>query len=110
MGNVGIGTSTNLTSNLTIQGRTLFNNIASFSNSIYQSNINTPNYFAGKVGIGTTNAIANLTIKSSYTDENTGFCIDANDNPLNNPGYYSLKIYPFGQGAAQIGYKFKFNY
>jgi hypothetical protein len=33
-GNIGIGTNANLTSNLTVQGRTLFNDIASFSNSI----------------------------------------------------------------------------
>ncbi len=32
-GNIGIGTSTNLNSNLTVQGSSLFNNIASFSNS-----------------------------------------------------------------------------
>jgi hypothetical protein len=53
MGNVGIGTSTNLNSNLTVQGRSLFNDIASFSNSIYQSNITTSNILMGNVSIGT---------------------------------------------------------
>ncbi len=58
--NIGIGTSTNLNSNLTVNGRTLFNDIASFSNSIFQSNPATPNYFAAKVGIGSSDFGSNL--------------------------------------------------
>ena len=103
MGNVGIGTSINLNSNLTIQGT------SEFKNSITQTNISTSNYFMGKVGIGTTNAITNLTVKSSYSDENTGICIDANDIANYSPSKYNLKIYPYIQGLSQVGYKFKVN-
>jgi hypothetical protein len=52
MGSLGIGT-TNPISNLTVQARSLFNDIASFSNSIYQSNITTSNILMGNVSIGT---------------------------------------------------------
>jgi hypothetical protein len=52
MGNLGIGT-TNPISNLTIQGSSFYSDIASFSNSIFQSNATTPNYFMGNVSIGT---------------------------------------------------------
>jgi len=44
MGNVGIGTSTNLISNFNIQGTSFHNSLASFSNAIIQSNSSTPNY------------------------------------------------------------------
>jgi hypothetical protein len=52
IGNLGIGT-TNVTSNLTVQGRTFISDIASFSNSIYQSNVSTSNILMGNVSIGT---------------------------------------------------------
>ena len=59
--------TTTLNSNLTVQGTTLFNGLASFSNSIYQSNANTPNYFAGKVGIGSIDFGSNLYVSGSTT-------------------------------------------
>jgi hypothetical protein len=46
-------TNTLSATNLTIQGMSLFNDIASFSNSIYQSNIATSNILMGNVSIGT---------------------------------------------------------
>jgi len=52
---IGIGTSKNLNSNLTIDGSSYISGIASFSNSIFQSNATTPNVLMGNVGIGTTN-------------------------------------------------------
>jgi hypothetical protein len=55
MGNVGIGTTSH-TSNLAVQGSSFISDIASFSNSIYQSNINTPNYFMGNLALGTTDS------------------------------------------------------
>jgi hypothetical protein len=33
----------------------------------------------GNVGIGTTNTISRLTIKSDYSNENTGICINEQD-------------------------------
>jgi hypothetical protein len=58
----------------------------------------------GNVGIGTTNTISRLTIKSDYSNENTGICINEQD-----ANTYNLKIYPYVQGTSQVGYKFKVN-
>ena len=83
-GNIGIGTSTNLTSNLTIQGTSFHLGLASFSNAIIQSNSTTPNYFMGNVGIGTINTEnyklnvnGSLNIISLYSNNNL---IDFNSN------------------------------
>jgi hypothetical protein len=92
MGNVGIGTSTNLTSNLNVNGSTFITGIASFSNAIIQSNATTPNYFMGNVGIGTinienykVNINGSLNINSLYSNNNL---IDFN-NLSSNLLYYS---------------------
>ena len=63
------------------------------------------NYASGYIGIGTTNIISKLTIKSDYGDSNTGICINAAD--VSNT--YNLKIYPFVQAGSQVGYKFTVN-
>ena len=55
MGNVGIGTTSH-TSNLAVQGSSYHFGIASFSNSVLQSNATTPNYFMGNIALGTTDS------------------------------------------------------
>ena len=112
-GNVGIGTSTNLNCNLTVQGTTLFNNIASFSNSIIQSNASTPNYFMGNVGIGNIKPICLLHIGSSeisssvndgslVISKNNGSSIRRNFNFSYNSTNDDFIMGDYGSGASSL--------
>jgi len=59
---------------------------------------------AGNVGIATNSPLTRLTVKTNYSDENTGFCLDANDG-----GAYNVKFFSYVVGSGAVGHKFKIN-
>ena len=69
----------------------------------------------GSVGIGIpssgtyVNPVARFTINSHfYGGQDGGFCINTTDVTAN-PNKYNLRLYPFVQGAGQVGYQFRVN-
>jgi RNA polymerase-binding transcription factor DksA len=59
----------------------------------------------GNINIGSTaTPLTKFCIKSSYSDENSGFCINASDGNT-----YNLKLYPFVIAGGRVGYIFKVN-
>ena len=60
----------------------------------------------GYIGIGDTNCLGKLTIKSAYDNANDGIIINATDDGTASEKYM-MKIYPYVVGAGAVGYKFK---
>jgi hypothetical protein len=60
------------------------------------------NYTAGNVGIGTATPQNRFTIKTNYSDENTGLMLDASDGDV-----YNIKFFSYVIGTGLVGHKFK---
>ena len=56
----------------------------------------------GNAGIGTASPLTRFTITTNYSDENTGFCLDANDG-----GAYNIKFFSYVIGDGSVGHRFK---
>jgi len=69
--------------------------------------VNSVNFPAGNVGIGTSGFLpaARLHLHSDYNNSTTGLMIDASDT--SDPERYNLRLFPYVVGAAKVGYMFQ---
>jgi len=58
---------------------------------------------SGNVGIGTATPQCRMTIRTNYSDENTGFMLDAMDTTNS----YNIKFFSYVIGNGLVGHKFK---